>query len=150
MDGLSVTVEISNSSFTFSCLFPWQRYVFVSRVELSTVMAWLPYPGAPKKKYFSALWNTRDKNIPLLITCDRIFSTKLTRYISRTRKFQVVNLMFLICIEFLSQQVSAQLICDNPHNILLMGEPGALRVSNVPKVAFTFYSNILCKQRHEY
>ena len=37
---------ISHSLFSFPCLLTWRRYVYLSRAELSTVKAWLPYPGA--------------------------------------------------------------------------------------------------------
>ena len=46
INGLSVTVGILHSLFSFPCLFTWRRYVYLSRAELSTVIAWLPYPGA--------------------------------------------------------------------------------------------------------
>ena len=39
-------MEISHSLFSFPCLFRWWRYVYLSRAELSTVKAWLAYPGA--------------------------------------------------------------------------------------------------------
>ena len=38
--------SFSNSLSSFSCLFIWRHYVYLSRAGLRTVMAWLPYPNA--------------------------------------------------------------------------------------------------------